>query len=266
MCLYMCRTLARVQGTRIGITLWQAPDDVRVQADSLVPGYKLHIISCHLRIVRYALLPIIAESFYREWRLARTVEYWYKTFEVAGPFAIAANISSVETVLARTKRPLATLLFFVHTNAALGVQILNAFNFVNANVSHAQLLWDSGAKRCPQDKPYEMSFGTGPLKHDDNVNEVLYEFYEIIGRNNSNTDTAHIDRKAWMHGVMFLAFRFSSRPLHTTTNEHETSDGILQLRARFRMPTSQTLNLYALSIYQTSFFYNFDHTITLSPP
>jgi len=239
---------------------------VRIQSDSLIPGYRLKILSCHLRVVRYALQPAISQAFYLEWRSLKTLVYWHKSIIANGAFAIAAGSSSIDIVLSRSRRPLATILFFVRSDSASGVPTLNAFNFANANVSHAELLWDSGAKRCPQEKPYEVSFGTSELSHDDNVSQILYDFYEILGRNGSNVDSSSIDMRTWMYGLTLFAFRFTTRPMHTASNEPKTIDGILQVRARFRTPTPFAYNLYALNIVQSAYFYNFDNTVTFSPP
>ena len=145
----------------------------------------------------------------------------------------------------------------ISTAAALGLRTKTPLKFESVNLVHAEAKFESETSPVPA---YAPKFGTtqDPLSYD--LTYLLYNLYKALGciENEASVD---IDGNAMLEGTTIYTFMFGQSSLRSQYLSADTEQGLLALNMRLASPATETLSVFAMPLYQASFYLNQDLSI-----
>jgi hypothetical protein len=246
-------------------------DDYRIHSDLQADGTKLELIYARLEITRVKLKHDVSKDLYTKLNQMEYIEYPFHHYKLIGPMTAESGATTFNRVVARERRPQAMFVFMVPAVNDYGIRTKNPYNFVNANVTSAQMCFEG--QRYPE-VPYEPNFGTATTPEtaiaDFDVTRELHALYSVLGTLHSNIPMSSVDRKSFLYGTTFLSFNFNVQGLSNEYNNVDTEKGDLSLALGFGGERNQgggltePLNVYCIGVYQRTEYLHRDGTFKSS--
>jgi hypothetical protein len=246
-------------------------DDYRIHSALQADGTRLELVAAHLEITRVKLKHDVSKDLYTKLNQMEYIEYPYHHYKLIGPMTAESGATTFNRIVARERRPQAMFVFMIPAVNDYGIRTKNPYNFVNANVTSAQMFFED--RRYPE-TPFTPNFGTAlapePNISDFDVTRELYALYSALGTLHSNVPMSSVDRNSFLHGTTFIPFTFDPQGLSSQYNNVDTEKGDLSLALSFGGENNQgggltePLNIYCIGVYQQTEYLHRDGTFRSS--
>jgi len=177
--------------------------------------------------------------------------------ELLGAFPMESGSSTFDRVVARNVRPQICFVVITASVSSAGIRTRTPFNLLHANVSRAQMVFESERKPDP---PYTPHFPVAPTDLTYSTTVELYELYTALGVFNRDAQLPDINQHAFRWGTTVLPFVFNNETSASTMSP-DTAPGNLSLSLRLRSAATEPLNVYLLAVYQNSLYLHMDGSI-----
>ncbi len=234
----------------IRITLHHQEDVWRLQTDAVVNApYKLNVVNPRLTVWRYILNKDKIEDFRSSFSIERPLAYQFPAMDIYGPYPISKGEATIIQRIRYGKRPVCIHLFFVSTEAAVGMFTSNSLYLQNLGITESQATF--GSRSVPETG---LKTNFNPLYNNAilDVCDAYRTFLRSLGLYGTG-QSSFLTMEHFVNGYTFFTYKFAPNYYSTQYRQPQIDAfGDLSVSLKMASPIGKSFHMYCAVVEDRS--------------